>query len=92
MVSIKCQETGVLGHGVFRYPQLVDVFIMESDLYGNTSYNNLKNGDKLKALNGKELLVGVQQSKVTIDGVRIHTHDMKTTNGVVHGVDAVLKN
>ena len=59
---------------------------------GNISYNNLKNGDKLKTLSGKELLVGVQLSKVTIDGVRIHNHDMKTTNGVVHGLDAVLKN
>lgn len=25
---------------VFRYPQLVDVFIMESDLYGNTMPEN----------------------------------------------------
>ena len=59
---------------------------------GNISYNNLKNGDKLKTLEGKELSVSIRQAKVSIDGAVIQTHDLKTTNGVVHGLDAVLKN
>ena len=59
---------------------------------GKLSYNDLKDGEKLKTLNGKELLVEVTEAKVTIAGAAIQNHDVKTANGVIHSLDTVLKN
>src|SRR5688572_17354150 len=59
---------------------------------GSISYKNLKDGDKLNTLSGSELSVSVRLARVSINGAGIDTHDMKTTNGVVHELDAVLYN
>ena len=59
---------------------------------GNIPFKDLKDGEKLKTLNGKELLVEVTDAKVTIAGAAIQNHDVKTSNGVIHSLDTVLKN
>ena len=59
---------------------------------GNIPFKDLKDGEKLKTLNGKELLVEVTEAKVTIAGAAIQNHDVKTSNGVIHSLDTVLKN
>ena len=59
---------------------------------GNIPFKDLKDGEKLKTLNGKELLVEVTEAKVTIAGAAIQNHDVKTANGVIHSLDTVLKN
>jgi uncharacterized surface protein with fasciclin (FAS1) repeats len=59
---------------------------------GKISFKDLKDGDKLKSLNGKELLVKVANAKVSVDGAVIQKRDVQTSNGVIHLVDSVLKN
>ena len=59
---------------------------------GSIPFKDLKDGEKLKTLNGKELLVEVTDAKVTIAGAAIQNHDVKTSNGVIHSLDTVLKN
>lgn len=59
---------------------------------GKINFKDLKNGDKLKTLNGTELSVTVTDVKVTIDEATIQNRDLKTSNGVIHSLDNVLKN
>lgn len=59
---------------------------------GKISFKDLKDGDKLKTLNGRELSVRVADARVSIDGATIQNHDIATSNGVIHSLDAVLKN
>src|SRR4030095_13502934 len=49
---------------------------------------HFKNGQKLKAINGKELDVTVINGEVRINGAKILTRDRQGTNGVVHSIDA----
>jgi uncharacterized surface protein with fasciclin (FAS1) repeats len=57
---------------------------------GKIKLIDLKDGDKLKTLNGKELSVEVKDGKVSLNGSTIHTGDIKSTNGVIHSLDTVL--
>jgi uncharacterized surface protein with fasciclin (FAS1) repeats len=59
---------------------------------GKINFKDLKDGDKLKTLNGKELAVKVNGVKINIDGAIIQNRDLKTSNGVIHSLDTVLKN
>jgi uncharacterized surface protein with fasciclin (FAS1) repeats len=59
---------------------------------GKISFKDLKDGDKMKSLNGKELSVKVANAKVSVDGAVIQKRDVQTSNGVIHLVDSVLKN
>ena len=54
-------------------------------------YDDLKDGDKLTSLHGKELSVKVKDGKVSIDGAVIKIPDVQTSNGVIHYMDSVLK-
>src|ERR1044071_5243922 len=59
---------------------------------GKINFKNLKDGDKLKSLNGKELSVKVNNARVSVDGAVILSRDVKSSNGVIHLLDSVLKN
>lgn len=59
---------------------------------GKINYKEFKDGDTLKTLDGKELSVKVIDNTVTIDGATIQNRDVPTSNGVIHSLDAVLKN
>lgn len=59
---------------------------------GKINFKDLKDGDTLKTLDGKELSVKVLNAKVSIDGATIQNRDMPTTNGVIHLLDSVLRN
>ncbi|HEY0579319.1 MAG TPA: fasciclin domain-containing protein [Candidatus Nitrosocosmicus sp.] len=59
---------------------------------GKVNFKDLKDGEKLKALNGKELSVKVIDGKVSVDGAIIQNRDVETSNGVIHSLDTVLKN
>ena len=54
------------------------------------SFQNLKNGDKLTTLNGKELLVEVKDGRVNIDGNPIEIRQQRISNGVIHSTDTVF--
>ena len=57
---------------------------------GKIYFRDLKDGEKLKTVNGKELLVHVQDGNITIDGAKIQGHDVQATNGVIHSVESVM--
>jgi uncharacterized surface protein with fasciclin (FAS1) repeats len=57
---------------------------------GKINFKELKEGEKLKTVNGKQLLVHVKDGYTTVDGVKILTADVQAANGVIHSVDAVM--
>lgn len=57
---------------------------------GRVNFKDLKDGEKLKTVNGKELLVHVKDGHATIDGAKIQDHDIQATNGVIHSLDSVM--
>ncbi|HYF31701.1 MAG TPA: fasciclin domain-containing protein [Chitinophagaceae bacterium] len=59
---------------------------------GKINFKDLKDGDKLKSLAGKELLVKVKDAKVSIDGAIVQNRDVASSNGVIHSLDTVLSN
>jgi len=50
---------------------------------------NFLNGQRLKALNGKELTVVVNNGEVHINGAKILSRDRQGSNGVLHSIDIV---
>jgi uncharacterized surface protein with fasciclin (FAS1) repeats len=59
---------------------------------GQINYKDLKDGQKLKTLDGKELSIEVKENRVSVDGAVIQDRDVKTSNGVIHSVSKVLSN
>lgn len=57
---------------------------------GRLRIKDLKNGDRLKTLSGKELLVTQNWGKTSIDGALIQNRDLETSNGIIHSIDKVL--
>lgn len=72
---------------------------MKKDLTGILTYHvvsgklmaaDLKDGQKLKTVEGKDLTVSVKDGKVTINGANVTIADVVSSNGVTHVIDAVL--
>jgi uncharacterized surface protein with fasciclin (FAS1) repeats len=59
---------------------------------GKINFKDLKDGEKLKTVSGKELLVHVKDGHATIGGAKIQSHDVQATNGIIHSLDAVVMN
>ncbi len=57
---------------------------------GAVAFKNLKDGDTLNTINGKQLTVEVKNGAVHIDGAVIVGRDAKITNGVMHSTDTVF--
>lgn len=57
---------------------------------GKISFKELKDGDKLKTVNGKELAVEIKDGNVNIDGANIVARELKISNGVIHSADTVI--
>ena len=57
---------------------------------GKTIFKDLKDGQKLKTINGKELDVKVNSGAVTINGAKLQGRDSEASNGVVHSLDTVV--
>jgi uncharacterized surface protein with fasciclin (FAS1) repeats len=51
---------------------------------------DLKDGQKLKTVEGKDLTVSVKDGKVMINGANVTIADVVSSNGVTHVIDAVL--
>lgn len=51
---------------------------------------DLKDGQKLKTVQGKDLMVSVKDGKVMINGAMVTIADVISSNGVTHVIDAVL--
>jgi uncharacterized surface protein with fasciclin (FAS1) repeats len=57
---------------------------------GKVQFKDLKDGERLKTLNGKELHVHVKDGHVKIEGAVILSHDLSSSNGVIHSLDTVM--
>jgi uncharacterized surface protein with fasciclin (FAS1) repeats len=57
---------------------------------GKVDFKDLKDGERLKTLNGKELHVHVKDGHVKIEGARVQSHDLSSSNGVIHSLDMVM--
>ena len=51
---------------------------------------DLKDGQKLKTVQGNELTVMMKDGKVMIDGATVTAPDVQSSNGVIHVIDAVV--
>jgi uncharacterized surface protein with fasciclin (FAS1) repeats len=58
---------------------------------GKILFRELKDGDKLTTINGKELLVQEKDGKISIGGTNILPRDAKISNGAMHLADAVFQ-
>src|SRR5678815_4448018 len=50
---------------------------------GKIAFRDLKDGEKLKTMNGKELSVNIKDGQVSVNGAIIQQRDVKTSNGVI---------
>ena len=57
---------------------------------GKIAYKDLKDGEKLKTINGNELLVQIKDNRISIQGAKIENRDLQTSNGVIHYMDTVM--
>lgn len=57
---------------------------------GKVDFKDLKDGERLKTLNGKELHVHAKDGHVRIGGAEILRHDLPLSNGVIHHLDKVM--
>lgn len=57
---------------------------------GMYSFQELKDGDKLTTVNGKELMVEVKNGNIKIDGTEIAARSQRISNGVIHTMDTVF--
>ena len=57
---------------------------------GKINYKDLKDGEKLKTVNGGELQVHIKDGKVNIEGAEIQNRDVQASNGVIHSLDIVM--
>ncbi len=64
--------------------------INEHIVSGKIAFKDFKDGEKLRTVNGKELLVHVKDGTVSVAGVKIHSRDTQTSNGVIYSLDEVM--
>jgi uncharacterized surface protein with fasciclin (FAS1) repeats len=57
---------------------------------GKAMAADLKDGQAVKTVNGKELPVKIADGKVTAGGAQVIKADVGASNGVIHVIDAVL--
>ena len=57
---------------------------------GKVNFKDLKDGEKLKTVNGKQLVVHVKDGHTTVDGAIIQGHDVQATNGIIHSLETVM--
>ena len=57
---------------------------------GKISYRDMKDGDKLTTVNGRELNVLVTNGAVSVSDIPVQPRDGKIMNGVMHMMDSVI--
>lgn len=70
----------------------LDAFLNQHIIGHRINFKDLKDGDKLKTIAGKELTVTIKGTKVSIDKAVIIIPDVQSSNGVIHKLDGVLVN
>lgn len=71
-------------------PRLADL-VKNHIVEGKVNFKELKDGDKLKTVNGKELQVEVKDNSVSIDAIPVQALETKISNGAIHLIDTVFE-
>ena len=50
----------------------------------------MKDGSKVKTVEGREFTLGLKDGKVMVDGANVTKTDIETSNGVIHVIDSVI--
>ena len=50
----------------------------------------MKDGSKVKTVEGHEFTLGLKDGKVMVDGANVTKTDIETSNGVIHVIDTVI--
>lgn len=50
----------------------------------------MKDGSKVKTVEGREFTLGLKDGKVTVDGANVVKTDIAASNGVIHVIDTVI--
>lgn len=58
---------------------------------GKILFSELKDGDKLTTVNGKQLQIQVKDGAVQIGDINIVAREAKISNGVMHLIDTVMQ-
>jgi uncharacterized surface protein with fasciclin (FAS1) repeats len=59
--------------------------------YSASAVNQMRDGDKVKTVSGKEFTLGLKNNVVTVNGAVVSKTDMKASNGVIHAIDNVIR-
>jgi uncharacterized surface protein with fasciclin (FAS1) repeats len=59
---------------------------------GRFPFKDMKDGDKIKTVNGRELLINMKDGNISINGATIIAREQKISNGVMFSTDAVFVN
>src|SRR6186713_3370938 len=59
---------------------------------GRFPFKDMKDGDKMKTVNGRELLINLKDGNISINGATIIAREQKISNGVMFSTDAVFVN
>ena len=59
---------------------------------GRFPFKDMKDGDKMKTVNGRELLINLKDGNISINGATIVAREQKISNGVMYSTDAVFVN
>ena len=70
----------------------LDDFLNQHIIGHRINFKDLKDGDKLTTMAGKEITVTIKGSKVSIGKAVILMPDVQSSNGVIHKLDSVLVN
>lgn len=57
---------------------------------GKIPFKELKDGDKLTTLNGKELVVQEKGGAISVGDINLHSREAKISNGVMYVADKVI--
>jgi uncharacterized surface protein with fasciclin (FAS1) repeats len=70
----------------------LDAFLNQHIIGHRINFKDLKDGDKLQTIGGKEITVTIKGNKVSVDKAVILIPDVQSSNGVIHKLDSVLIN
>jgi uncharacterized surface protein with fasciclin (FAS1) repeats len=69
-----------------RLVDVLNVYVVA----GKIVLKDLKDGEKLMTINGRELNVQVSGGVVTVDGAEVHRKEVKASNGCIYSLDTVM--
>jgi len=71
-----------------NYKHLSDM-LSNHIIKGKKMLKDFRDGQKLTAINGKEISISIKNDEVRFNGSKLLSRDRQGSNGVIHSVDAI---